>query len=351
MMRFSIIPLVLMLLVAAACQKVEEPGTAAKADTNGYWLVPFDEILYWGDPPDRIQSIDDPHFEPVSESHWKQDDRMLVSHYNGHIKAYPIAILEAHEIVNDHVGDFYFAVTYCPLTGSGMSWNRTIEGEVTEFGVSGMLFRDNLIPYDRNTGSYWSQMRNQCVHGEHIESVPRPGMIFETDFRMLSSYFPSAEILTGSSGNACTDSTCNLHLSSIPQKSAAASNDHIQPGEYYYGLINRDRAKLFGMDMFEPGVRVYSFGFSGKKMIVAGNKAMNVVVSFETTGSAAGEMTALQDQFPVIMEDGKGNVYDIFGRVATGPQKGNELTPAMGYRAKGFAWESLFESAEIYKDQ
>ena len=51
------------------------------------------------------------------------------------------------------------AVTYCPLCNSGVAFERTVEGEATTFGVSGFLYADNLVMFDRATESLWPQLR------------------------------------------------------------------------------------------------------------------------------------------------------------------------------------------------
>ena len=91
---------------------------------------------------------------------------VTVVQYNGLTRIYPHRILEYHEIVNDFIDDFYFTISYCPLTGTSKLWNREINGSITEFGVSGLLFNNNLILYDRSTESNWSQILDLAVNGE-----------------------------------------------------------------------------------------------------------------------------------------------------------------------------------------
>ena len=56
---------------------------------------------------------------------------------DGEAKAYPIRILVRHELVNDAIGDKPILVSYCPLCGSGLVFDRALNGEAVEFGVSG----------------------------------------------------------------------------------------------------------------------------------------------------------------------------------------------------------------------
>lgn len=94
---------------------------------------------------------------------------------DGRPRAYPLRILNWHEIVNDTF-DGPLAVTYCPLCGSGVVVERVVAGEPTVFGVSGRIWRDDLVMYDRATESLWSQILATAIRGprtgEQLTLVP-----------------------------------------------------------------------------------------------------------------------------------------------------------------------------------
>jgi len=141
---------------------------------NEEWLVNTGNIAY-GSFRDGIRSIDQPVFldnlgkslvdHPLFSS-LGDDELVTVVRYNGLSRIYSHRILEYHEIVNDFIDDFYYTISFCPLTGTSRVWNREINGDITEFGVSGLLFNNNLILYDRDTESNWSQVLDQAVNGE-----------------------------------------------------------------------------------------------------------------------------------------------------------------------------------------
>jgi hypothetical protein len=144
---------------------------AAEVTKNGFdldgALVPVREIVAGGPPRDGIPAIDDPQFRPASDpgEHLDDDDRVLGVERNGEAKAYPIAILNYHEIVNDTVGGEPVVVTYCPLCGSGMVFLATIDGERRFFGVSGLLYNSDVLLYDRASDSLFSQLLMRAVTG------------------------------------------------------------------------------------------------------------------------------------------------------------------------------------------
>ncbi|MDI1309280.1 MAG: DUF3179 domain-containing protein [Methylotenera sp.] len=130
-------------------------------------LVPEDEILSGGPPRDGIPSIDRPKFLSVSKADYiKPTDRVLGISRNGVVKAYPIAILNFHEIVNDRFGDEPLVVTFCPLCGSGMAFLTDKNNMNLLFGVSGLLYNSDVLLYDRQTNSLWSQLMRTAISGK-----------------------------------------------------------------------------------------------------------------------------------------------------------------------------------------
>lgn len=148
---------------------------------NGFDLsestIPADEVRSGGPPRDGIPAIDDPHFlSPDDAVRRDPAMRVLGVARNGQAKAYPIAILNWHEIVNDRVGDEPVVVTFCPLCGTGMAFKADPGGKVRRFGVSGLLHNSDVLLYDRETDSLWSQIARRAVSGPlvgtNLELVP-----------------------------------------------------------------------------------------------------------------------------------------------------------------------------------
>jgi hypothetical protein len=77
-----------------------------------------------------------------------------------------VRYLHYHEVVNDVVGGRPVAVTWCPLCGSAVVYDRRVEDRTLTFGVSGKLADDDLVLYDRETGSEWKQSLGRCIAGE-----------------------------------------------------------------------------------------------------------------------------------------------------------------------------------------
>lgn len=162
------------------------------------WLIPPEEVVDGGPGRDGIPSIEKPRYARAETINYLEEDRLVVGlKMNDMIKAYPHQILDYHEIVNAEIDDDKFSVTYCPLTGTAICWYRN---NVKEFGVSGLLFRNNLIVYDRSTGSRYSQMQMRAVNGPlsgtNLSTIP----VVQTTWATWKSMYPESLILTTDTG-------------------------------------------------------------------------------------------------------------------------------------------------------
>lgn len=124
------------------------------------------EIHKGGPPRDGIPSIDEPVFISANQADFlKAQDRVLGLRRNGISKAYPISIMNWHEIVNDEIAKEAVVVTYCPLCGTGVAFTAHAGGKQLSFGVSGLLYNSDVLLYDRETESLWSQLLTHAISG------------------------------------------------------------------------------------------------------------------------------------------------------------------------------------------
>lgn len=159
----TLIPLLLLIAL------LHPPGIQA-APYNDFDVsnssIPANEIHRGGPPRDGIPAIDDPEFIHANKAwHVKTSQRVLGLMLNGVSKAYPISIMNWHEIVNDVFGDEKVVVTFCPLCGTGVAFSARAGGRTLNFGVSGLLYNSDVLLYDRETESLWSQLLTRAVSG------------------------------------------------------------------------------------------------------------------------------------------------------------------------------------------
>lgn len=140
--------------------------------------IPRAEIYGGGPTKGSIPSLSHPEFVSASEVQFVENNDRVIGVVRGDdARAYPLKILNFHEIVNDNFGDEAIAATYCPLCDSAIVFDRKIDGRIREFGVSGLLFNSNVLMYDRSGDeSLWSQLMASGVSGpanrRSLKTVP-----------------------------------------------------------------------------------------------------------------------------------------------------------------------------------
>jgi len=162
---------------ATATTTTTTGGNGAEDTTTSSTVPDYDEVelpisrdqLTRGARQDAIPAITEPAFAAdwggMDGLSLEDGDRVIGVVREGEARAYPLRILNWHEICND---EFHgpLLVSFCPLCGSGLTAERTVQGEPTNFGVSGFLYQSDLVMYDEATDSLWSQILATAINGE-----------------------------------------------------------------------------------------------------------------------------------------------------------------------------------------
>lgn len=261
---------------------------------------------------DCIPSIDDPMFESAAQAGWLRDDDMIFAiDYKGIQRAYPQRILNWHEIVNDEVADDPVAVTFCPLCGSALAFERKVDSVITEFGVSGKLHNSDLVMYDRYEGNLWQQITGEGIVGpaarrnEKLKQVP----IITTTWGEWKKEHPNTQVLSKDTGH---------------------SRNYDQ---YPYGTYEQDDQLLFGVKGLDKSLQIKT-----------------EVYGVEINGSSKAYPESAFDKEKVI-EDTVGNTAIRLERTESGQvkvtnlQTQEEIIPT---RLFWFAWASFHPDTELY---
>jgi Protein of unknown function (DUF3179) len=322
-------------------------------------IVPLDQIVSGGPPPDGIPSIDNPKFISVQEaSKFLEDSELVLGlNINGDIRAYPLQILVWHEIVNDEVGGVPVAVTYCPLCFTNQVFNRTIDDdvqEVVEFGTSGKLYNSNLVMYDRTSKSLWSQALAEGIVGKHagtkLERVPFD-IAYWKEWKQL---YPDSKVLSRDTGS-------NRPYGADPY------GDYYTNSDILFPVLNRDN---------RLGLKEIVVGFENKEQHKAyklqeieNKKVINDQVNGKPIALFSLYPFMIRGYDPIVVEDGEqkielqfnynaennkfidkqtGSVWNFEGKAISGQMKGKQLTRLPFDEGFWFEWVAFHPKTEIY---
>lgn len=180
---------------------------------NGFVLtptsIPIDEVLHGGPQRDGIPALDEPLMEPADTARLDDQEWVIGVTWQGEARAYPLEILVWHELVNDTIAGRPILVSYCPLCGTGLVFDRPAgkpgspgaEPEADRFGVSGLIYRSDMLMYDRATESLWSQISARSVTGPRTGerlSLIRSEQMRWADWQMLH---PASRVMSRETGH------------------------------------------------------------------------------------------------------------------------------------------------------
>lgn len=355
---FSVSVLGMILLTSCNTTSNNDVGSSS----GGNWLIPVQEVVDGGPGKDGIPSIEDPSFQSVTDANYVQDDRLVIGVKIGdEVRLYPHQVMDWHEIVNDEINNHHFSLTYCPLTGTGIAYDREINSEINEFGVSGLLFRNNLIMYDRGTDSNWSQMQLRSVNGNLSGKEGEIIQVVESTWETWKEIYPEAKVLT-------TDTGFSRNYSGYAYGRGYLVNDDqfvFQPKRDDNRLENKTIVHAVMEDEFrgeETVMRIYPVknlsaeiqviqeSFRGRNIVLAGSSSDEFAVSFRnaTEDGAVLDFEPVQNDLPVIMKDDEGNRWNIFGEAVSGPRTGERLTSTRSYNGYWFAFADFYPNSCIY---
>lgn len=185
-------------LVFAACGDARPP-TAGETPELVCDLAP-EFLVETGVGRGGIPSLTNPELisaDPMpANAYLADEDRVIGIELDGSPVAVPHNILWYHEIVNFDGDDASIAVTYCPLTGSSLVFDRAaVDGQ--EFGVSGLVFMNNLVMYNRGEpAALWPQMAGRARCDEVGEARLDPIPAVEMSWRGWRDLYPETLVVS-----------------------------------------------------------------------------------------------------------------------------------------------------------
>lgn len=323
---------------------------------------------------DSIPAITDPAFGEdwagvtipgfagdAAEPRLGPEDEVVGVVREGTARAYLLRVMARHEIVNDSLGG-PLLVTYCPLCGSAVTAVRRVRGESTIFGVSGKLWRSDLIMYDELTGSDWSQILATAVRGpatgDRLELVPSTLTTWgewqrDNPDTVVLRPPPESETITGGGGSDYTGTPYEAYEESrlIGVTGERETGSGLHPKTRVLGVTDGDVARAYP----EPAVRaaggVVNDRVGSLPVVVALGPGETLVGYDRRVGDDAGATTLTftrADERHLLA--GRSRWTLLSGEAVDGPYRGTILARASDRPPMyWFAWRDFYPGTERYR--
>lgn len=375
--------------VAGTATGAPESAFGRQAQTGGNFLNDFDTVLqntFRSLAPDQIPALTDPTMVPATgsgASYVTDEELVLGIVVNGEARAYPHQIGWWHEIVNDVVGGHAVVVSLCPLTTTGMVFDGQADGDRLTCGVSGFLFNNNLVMYDRrdplSSSTLYPQMMGVAVAGTRANQALTQMPVIETTWRYWKRLFPNSTVVgitqdTASRFSPATNQTAPQYPESryrdYPYSNLNYRSPETNPFISAFPRLNDNpTAQIFDNKDMVHGIRfgeiakAYPFKLMGEEAVLNDTVGgTDIVVTFYAAEQLATSFfRQFEDQkltfekvsstdavFPFLLRDLEtGTTWDLLGRGVGGPNTGKQLVQVPANNAFWFAWATFWQNTGI----
>lgn len=311
------------LIILVACSK--NSSEVEQIIEENEWLVNKDDL---SGSFSMYPLGDNPEYTTVANTNLPDSERVGVMSFGDEVRVYPYTHTFATEIINDEYQSQKYAFTYCPLTKSAIAYSRN-----KTLRASGYLYKNNMVPWDEDTETLWSQMLIRGIKGANINQRLNTLAVVETRWETIKNYFPNAKVLktiVPSSGRIST--------------SKKADNNNLTNGnlpddrEYVYGILDEDNnVNIFQYEDFASQSR-YDITLRQYNYIVYGNESHRIISAFEVDDFNNYQILD-ESEFPFVLQDLNGIKYNVLGVGTNGDILGK---PRYAYVAAWWAFEDFF---------
>lgn len=335
------------------------------AGRNAPFLRTYDpEATSYALPPDSIRAIDRPcHETPATARALLPDSSQVIGiERGGDSRAYPVDLLALHEVVNDVVGGDPVAVTWCPLCASSLAFERRVGSRTLSFGVSGYLHKANLVMFDRETGSLWSQLLAGAVTGRLRGSELRRVPLVQTTWAEWKQAHPDTLVLSirrdplgerftspGSYSTAQGTEETNVPYGSYVGKVPIyfpRTVRGVPEASLVFGVSLADRRRAWPLTALNQ-VRLLQDELAGVPLVLIAEPDALAAFAYSRRLDERVLDFGLRGR-ELVDRDTHSRFSGLTGRAVSGPLEGETLARVPGTTAYWFAWRRTYPNTSIW---
>ena len=311
---------------------------------------------------DLIRPISEPAYGVAGDLPWLNDAGLVIGYNAGDSAyAYPVNVLDFHEIVSDVIDGVPVLITYCPLCFSSVVYSRELDGRVLTFGNTSALYQSDLVMYDHQTGSYWFQVAGEAVVGplttSRLDLLPSTTVNWG-EWRRL---YPETHLLIGFADSPIKNALAN---SRYGRGLSQGFQDRINDDQFVFPVDENkldDRLPsaeiVLTVEVYDAAV-AFPLGRIGDAAVnhSVGRKPVVLFARTENRAAAAfsrdtGDRILTFDYREAdqsFVDRETGSVWDTAGRAISGPLTGSRLKQMDTRRSFWFSIAIAFPDIELY---
>jgi Protein of unknown function (DUF3179) len=328
--------------------------------------IRIEEVVWGGVELDGIPALERPRTLPARRARYlAAGDPVFGVELNGAARAYPLRILDWHEMANDVVGGVPVSLAYCTLCGAGVLFDARTREHTHTFGSSGFLMRSNKLMYDRETRTLWNQLTGEPVLGPlaggriRLRQLP----LVTTTWGRWRRLHPDTRVLDIRTGHQRVYENgaayADYFASDDPLFPAKDPGRGLEPKERVLALRIGEAAKAYPLDRVLPR-RVVNDRLGGRAVVIVAaggrvvTRGVDVGSALAAAYEAGAELRAFARGTHRFRAAGADALADEHGRrwrvteQALASPAGERLERLPAHLAYAFGWLAYFPRTEIY---
>lgn len=339
--------------------------------------VPFGQIVRGCGGRDCIIALDAPgavstdghygvaRFAPVGEVDYGDNLPIAVLRIGEVARGYPLHVLTFHEIVNDEVAGVPVVASFCPLCNTAIAFDRRVDGDVLDFGVSGNLRHSDLIMWDRQTETWWQQATGEGIVGRHAGVQLKPLQLSVISYGDFKRAFPDADILTEETGFNFIygkNPFPNYETRGVARFFLWRTNNRLPSLERVVTLLDGETAIAVPFSILSE-VASAVVDLAGAEVVVLWAPGTLSpldepdIAASRDVGSAAAYLPQVDGRRLTLAPDGPGrfrdeetgSTWDVTGLALSGPLAGSRLPPVEHTTQFWFAWAAFHPRTTVWE--
>lgn len=327
-----------------------DPALAGFLHEDAPRTIRAEEIVWGGVKKDGIPALRNPSTIPAGEARYLDDDeRVFGASVGGRTRAYPLRILDWHEMANDVLGGRTVSLSYCTLCGSGILFDTTLaEGETYTFGSSGLLYRSNKLMYDHQTSTLWSNLTGEPVMGSLAGKGKRLPVlpVVVTTWREWKTRHPDTDVLSLKTGytrdyspGAAYGAYFRSRETMFPVWKRAPKGP--EPKDWVYAIDVNGTRKAYPLETLVKKPILLD-RVAGRNVVLLTEPASEAVRAYDASDRA------LRVEGTEIVDQATGEPLRLTEDALVSAGGSLRLARLPGHRAYWFGWYAFFPGTELY---